>query len=72
MLYNTFMDNPINLPLYNECTGCGACYTACTFNAIEMREEVKGFFYPVIIEDRCKDCGACINACMDFLLLEAV
>jgi ferredoxin len=68
----TLWAKTINLPPHNECTGCGACYAACPFNAIEMKEKTRGFFYPEIIESRCKNCGTCKNACMGFLLLEAV
>ena len=39
------------------CIGCGACQSACPFNAIEMPEN------KAYITDSCTQCGACIDSC---------
>ena len=45
-----------------DCSGCSACYSICPVNAIEMRQDNEGFYYP-IINDNCIKCGACNKVC---------
>ena len=45
------------------CTGCGACYNKCPFNAISMELDNEGFLYPQINNDKCMDCGLCLKTC---------
>ena len=56
------MSNTITLIDNTKCTGCGACYNKCPVNAIEMKLDSEGFFFPVINET-CIDCGQCYNVC---------
>lgn len=46
-----------------NCTGCAACYNICKRSAIVMKEDVQGFYYPILNEDLCVECGLCENAC---------
>lgn len=46
-----------------QCTGCGACFIACPFNAISMEIDSDGFRYPVIAQEKCKKCSLCFNIC---------
>jgi coenzyme F420-reducing hydrogenase beta subunit/polysaccharide pyruvyl transferase WcaK-like protein len=46
-----------------ECTGCGACASACPQGAIEMKLSEEGFQYPVISQKICVDCGTCRRIC---------
>jgi len=48
---------------HNRCTGCAACYTACSHNAISMQYDDEGFEYPVINQEACIDCGLCQTVC---------
>lgn len=45
------------------CTGCGACYNKCPFDAITIKPDERGFLAPALIEDKCMDCGLCYKAC---------
>ena len=45
------------------CCGCSACQEICPHAAIVMQEDVKGFRYPVILEDKCVKCGLCQIVC---------
>ncbi|MCM1157288.1 MAG: polysaccharide pyruvyl transferase family protein [Bacteroidales bacterium] len=47
----------------NRCTGCGACYNKCPFDAITMQYDGDGFMFPVVDEEKCTSCGACKLAC---------
>ena len=47
----------------NKCSGCHACYNICPKNAIEMKEDEKGFKYPIINKEKCVECGLCRKAC---------
>ena len=51
-----------NLDL-EKCTGCGACFSICPYNAISMNENNEGFLYPIVDKDKCKECNFCINTC---------
>lgn len=46
----------------NKCTGCEACLNICPENAIEMKINEDGFFYP-LIKDNCIECGRCRQVC---------
>ena len=46
------------------CTGCSACYNACSNNAIKMMPDDKfGHIYPVIDSKKCILCKKCVKAC---------
>lgn len=47
----------------NECTGCGACFNACAYHALDMCSDVEGFLYPTISPETCTKCGACLRVC---------
>lgn len=40
-----------------------ACFSGCNHQAIIMTEDVCGFVYPVIQEDKCVNCGVCMAVC---------
>lgn len=46
-----------------ECTGCGACFNACTHNAIIKKQDAEGFVYPYIQKEVCVECGLCAQSC---------
>lgn len=45
------------------CTACGACENICPKNAIQMKEDVQGFLYPSIDEEKCINCKLCEKVC---------
>ena len=45
-----------------KCIGCGACVTACTYGAIELKESNRGN-KAVCIPVMCKGCGLCNMKC---------
>jgi len=45
------------------CTGCGACKTICSTNAIQMCENESGFIFANINDNTCNGCGACARIC---------
>lgn len=50
----------IVLPVHDKtkCDGCGSCYLACAYGAIEMGER-----YAELIPDKCEGCGLCVSVC---------
>ena len=46
-----------------NCTGCGACYSACPQQAISMVPDEEGFLVPKIIAEKCLECGKCDAVC---------
>lgn len=46
-----------------DCTGCGACSTACPFSAISMSNDDEGFRVPFVNIDKCKQCNRCVSIC---------
>lgn len=45
------------------CTGCSACATVCSKNAIKLIENEEGFKIPVIDQNKCINCGICKKIC---------
>lgn len=54
---------PILFHNKRECCGCSACYAICPVHAICMEEDLEGFLYPQIVENRCICCYQCIDVC---------
>ena len=46
-----------------DCCGCTACAAICPKDAIIMKEDKEGFFYPTVDKENCIDCGACEKVC---------
>ena len=51
------------LPNYSNCTGCGACISACGKMAIAMVPDKLGFLYPKVDVTLCLECGLCEKSC---------
>ncbi|MBD5493516.1 MAG: 4Fe-4S dicluster domain-containing protein [Lachnospiraceae bacterium] len=45
------------------CTGCGACFNKCKFDAINMWPDENGFLHPQIDDEKCVDCKMCLMSC---------
>jgi acetyltransferase-like isoleucine patch superfamily enzyme/coenzyme F420-reducing hydrogenase beta subunit len=53
----------IKLDSKKDCNGCNACVDLCPENAISLKTDQEGFWYPVVDELNCKDCGLCEKVC---------
>ncbi|CQR70523.1 Ferredoxin-2 [Sporomusa ovata DSM 2662] len=47
----------------DACCGCFACRNVCPKSAIEAIEDVEGFWYPQINEEKCIGCRRCVRTC---------
>ena len=47
----------------DKCTGCSACYNACSHQAIKMREDKLGHLFPIVDSDKCVRCMLCKSSC---------
>lgn len=54
---------PIDIKDKTQCYGCSACYAVCPVDAIEMKQDERGFFYPVVETTRCVKCDLCRDVC---------
>ena len=43
------------------CVGCGVCAGIC--NAIQMKSDAYGFYYPDVNLEKCVHCGKCVSIC---------
>lgn len=53
-----------NLCVHQEkqlCVGCGVCAGIC--NAITMKSDTYGFYYPEVNLEKCVHCGKCVSIC---------
>lgn len=50
-----------------NCYGCTSCYAICPHKAIIMKEDERGFKYPLVDEKKCIDCGLCVKSCPKIL-----
>lgn len=53
----------INITDKSKCCGCCACVDVCTHKAITLKEDIEGFWYPVVNKDKCIECGLCDKIC---------
>ena len=47
----------------NKCCGCSACVHSCPTQAIQIKENSKGFFNAVVNVEKCVNCGICDKVC---------
>lgn len=47
----------------HHCCGCSACHNICPKQAISMQEDIEGFLYPIIDDNKCINCNICIKVC---------
>lgn len=47
----------------DKCTGCGACESVCSENAITMENDKEVFLFPKVDFKKCIQCGKCVNVC---------
>lgn len=45
------------------CSGCTACESICTHDAIRMQADNAGFLFPMVDEDKCVNCKLCEKVC---------
>ncbi len=45
------------------CTGCNACVNICPAQAVIMKADREGFWYPLIDQGKCEECGKCATVC---------
>ena len=46
-----------------ECCGCEACFNVCPVEAIQMKQDQEGFYYPEIRHNICISCNKCEKVC---------
>ncbi|MCR8916918.1 Coenzyme F420 hydrogenase/dehydrogenase, beta subunit C-terminal domain [Bacteroides sp. ET225] len=46
-----------------QCSGCTACASICTHNAITMQPDTMGFLYPIADIEKCVNCDLCNAVC---------
>lgn len=51
------------LDIKNECTGCGACVSACPNQALNLSYNEEGFYFPKLEIEKCIDCKLCERVC---------
>ena len=49
---------------YEKCCGCAACFNICPRDAIILEQNIKGFQYPMVIDEKCNSCGLCKKVCI--------
>lgn len=54
----------IDFDFDENCYGCGACANACPVNAIEIKQDMKGFMMPAVNLELCISCRRCNKVCI--------
>ncbi len=53
----------IDKKIHLNCTGCSACVNSCPKDAITLKEDKEGFWYPYVDYGTCISCQKCVNRC---------
>lgn len=54
----------MNISKFSDyCCGCGECFAICPVQAISMKKNHQGFYYPEIDEKKCIGCSKCVKRC---------
>lgn len=51
------------LHIPNNCTGCGACVSVCSKQALSLKSNREGFYFPELDAKLCVDCKLCEKVC---------
>lgn len=54
----------------SKCCGCCACVDVCDHQAITLKTDIEGFWYPEVDKDKCVDCGLCEKVCPELHILD--
>lgn len=53
-----------------KCCGCCACVDVCAHEAITLKTDIEGFWYPEVDREKCVDCGLCEKVCPELHIPE--
>ncbi len=53
-----------------DCCGCCACVDVCSHQAITLKNDIEGFWYPEVDSAKCVDCGLCDKVCPELHINE--
>ena len=57
------MNNAMNLPKKELCTGCKACHSVCLGGGYLSWLNIDGFLSVCVDNEKCNNCGLCVKAC---------
>jgi heterodisulfide reductase subunit A-like polyferredoxin len=46
-----------------RCRGCGRCVEICTFDAVRLVPNDRGFYTAEVLRHNCVGCGGCVGRC---------
>lgn len=53
----------IEFDFKQNCCGCEACLQTCPTEAISLKNDAEGFWYPLVNKEKCVRCGLCRCVC---------
>lgn len=60
----------INITDKAKCCGCCACVDVCPHDAISLKTDIEGFWYPEVDSSKCVECGLCEIICPELHISE--
>ena len=54
----------------DTCCGCNGCVQVCPKECIHLKNDLEGFWYPVVDTEKCIRCGLCDKVCPELSVLE--
>ena len=63
MVINKLLRKRVGIENLDKCTGCCACMNICIKDAISMKPNKEGFWFPEIDYKKCVGCRLCVNSC---------
>ena len=60
----------INITDKSKCCGCCACVDVCPHQAISLKNDIEGFWYPEVNNELCIECNLCEKVCPELHISE--